>query len=665
MQLSRIVLGFLLVGLCAVVVFADGPADNQYDNVRPVPPKGVVIPPTTKAELEAKLVPLETAIAEFRKIASAESAELLPDVEIYAKAVRVALQYQEFFNAKEFPIAMKLLEQGTKRMNELKANAPSWTKATGLVVRGYRSKLDDSVQPYGLVVPESFTAEPGFPRRLDFWWHGRGENLSELNFIDGRQKSGGEFIAANTFVLHPYGRYCNANKLAGEVDTFECYEHVKKHYAIDPKRIVARGFSMGGAACWQFATHYPTFWCAAAPGAGFAETPEFLNVFQNEKVNPTWYEKKLWSQYNATDYAENLFNLPTVAYSGEVDKQKQAADVMAREMTKVGLTLNHIIGPKTGHSYEKSAKPKINAFIDAAAAKGLRPQPEYRFVTYTLRYNQCGPIEVLGLEKHWEKSRITLKTAREVHEITTSGIREFSIPLSKDAVVTIDGKPVGDFSTLQGISTTVAFRKSAEGWKVSDGATPRLVKRPGLQGPIDDAFLSRFVFVVPTGAAQHPALGAWVKAEAEFAKSQWRSQFRGDVIIKTDAEVTDDDFQNANLILWGDPSSNSVLGKLLPKLPLNWNATTLTVNGVSHDATTHLPVMVYPNPMNPAKYVVLNSGFTFRPYDNLNNARQVPKLPDYAVLDTRTKPNARYAGKVVQAGFFGEQWEWLTNDGEK
>ena len=105
---------------------------------------------------------------------------------------------------------------------------------------------------------------------------------------------------------------------------------------------------MGGAACWQFGVHYPTLWAACAPGAGFSETPEFLRVFQKETVEPTWYEQKLWHIYNATDYCENLFNLPTVAYSGEIDSQKQAADVMAREMKKVGLELTHIIGPKTG-----------------------------------------------------------------------------------------------------------------------------------------------------------------------------------------------------------------------------------------------------------------------------------------------------------------------------
>ena len=67
--------------------------------------------------------------------------------------------------------------------------------------------------------------------------------------------------------------------------------------------------------------------------------------------------------------------------------------------------------------------------------------------------------------------------------------------------------------------------------------------------------------------------------------------------------------------------------------------------------------MIYPNPLNPKRYVVLNSGFTFREYDYLNNARQVPKLPDFAVLDVNTPPSSRLPGKVVTAGFFDEGWK--------
>ncbi|MCA9088084.1 MAG: hypothetical protein KDA90_05540, partial [Planctomycetaceae bacterium] len=74
-------------------------------------------------------------------------------------------------------------------------------------------------------------------------------------------------------------------------------------------------------------------------------------------------------------------------------------------------------------------------------------------------------------------------------------------------------------------------------------------------------------------------------------------------------------------------------------------------------ADGHAPVLIYPNPLNPQKYVVLNSGFTYREYDYLNNARQTPKLPDWAVIDLSVPPNSRWPGKVVGANFFDERWQ--------
>jgi len=73
--------------------------------------------------------------------------------------------------------------------------------------------------------------------------------------------------------------------------------------------------------------------------------------------------------------------------------------------------------------------------------------------------------------------------------------------------------------------------------------------------------------------------------------------------------------------------------------------------------------MIYPNPLNPKKYVVLNSGFTFREFDYLNNARQVPKLPDYAVIDTTIPVNSRTPGGIATAGFFDEKWQVQADGG--
>ena len=71
-----------------------------------------------------------------------------------------------------------------------------------------------------------------------------------------------------------------------------------------------------------------------------------------------------------------------------------------------------------------------------------------------------------------------------------------------------------------------------------------------------------------------------------------------------------------------------------------------------------MPVLISPNPLTPKKYVVLNSGFTFREYDYLNNARQVPKLPDWAILDVDQPTTSRLPAGIVDAGFFSERWQY-------
>ena len=112
----------------------------------------------------------------------------------------------------------------------------------------------------------------------------------------------------------------------------------------------------------------------------------------------------------------------------------------------------------------------------------------------------------------------------------------------------------------------------------------------------------------------------------------------------------DADIAAHNLILWGDPSSNSLIARIAAKLPVQWDKGAVRVGSESFGAGHHVPVLIYPNPLNPKRYIVLNSGFTFREFDYLNNARQVPKLPDFAVIDIDVPVSARAAGGVVDGG---------------
>jgi hypothetical protein len=627
-----------------------------------VPPPGIEVPAADRAELEAGLQRLDAATG------SLQGNPLLPDVLIYREAVRYALKYNEFFSPGEIAKAKTLLQEGEERARQLSQGHAPWTSATGLVVRGYVSKIDRSVQPYGLVMPASYSPLAPHRWRLDTWFHGRNETLSEINFLADREKNPGEFTPRDAIVLHLYGRFCNASKLAGEVDLFEALDAVKRQYAIDENRILMRGFSMGGASAWHFGVHFAGLWAAVAPGAGFSETAEFLHLNLTGANAPPKWEQQLFHLYDATDYAVNLYNTATVAYNGEIDPQKQAADAMERAMTEEGLRLIRIVGPQTPHRYHPDAKIQIEKMLDAIAGRGRDPYPlKVRFTTWTLAYNQMKWLTVDGLDKHWERARLNAEIiGGNSVNVESANVNAFTIEmgpggcpldLAAKAAVTIDGQKLTAPGPMSDRSWTAHFRKSGSQWSfAATDVAAGLRKQHGLQGPVDDAFLDSFIFVTPTGEPLAPGTAKWVTAEEQHAIAEWRRQFRGEAQVRQDKDVSDADIAASNLILWGDPGSNRVLARIADRLPVKWSAESVIAGNERFPAATHAPILIYPNPLNPKKYVVLNSGFTFREFDYLNNARQIPKLPDYAVVDTTTPPNDRYPGKIVLAGFFDENW---------
>jgi hypothetical protein len=625
--------------------------------VKSIPPSGNEIDPKDRAELEAGVADLGRQIDALRQatVVRAETTSLLPDVQIYHNAVRYPLAYNEQI---AIPAARAALAEGMRRAVALRDGKPDWVNATG--PRGYVSRIDGSVQPYLLVVPRDSSAADSKPRRLDFFCHGRDENLTELKFLSGKVPPN----AGDHFLVNLYGRFCNANKFAGEIDLLEVLESMKRRHPIDGNRVVVTGFSMGGASCWQFAVHYTDLFAAASPGAGFSETKHFLRL-PNEGSDAPWYQRKLWHLYDCTDYAANLFNLPTIAYAGELDGQKQASDEMEAAMKAEGLTLERLIGPGTRHEYHRETRQELDRRLSAYAARGRNPvPPKVRFTTWTLRYNRMYWLTVDALERHWERARVDAEVSGHAITARTQNVSAitFSVPAAGKAVtVVIDGTTV---AAPADASSAVHLAKARAGWHVAPaGEDSQLRKRHGLQGPIDDAFLDGFVFVTPTGKPLNENIGKWVAAESDHAIRHWQKQFRGEARVRRDEEVTDGDVADSNMVLWGDPSSNKVLARIADKLPVRWTAHSVTAGEKQFAAASHVPVLVYPNPLNPRRYVVLNSGFTFREFDYLNNARQVPKLPDYAIIDTGVAPDARSPGGVVAAGFFDERWQLRPDDG--
>lgn len=683
---------FALLSLLTLFVFTPPlrAADPLPLIPRVLPPVGIVLPAKQKQVLYAKVEQLEKEMAEFDPRIENRDRENMKyryfaDVAIFPKAVRYALDYDEFYQKSDAAEAEKLLEMGRQRLAELKKGGPeaednaigsllfmtnlSWRKQKGLVVRGYLSSLDNSVQPYGVYVPESLETTKDKP--LYVWLHGRNEKGTDMQFLFERMKSKGKFALEDGVTVHPFGRYCNAFKFMGENDVHAATSAAFNEYQTDFFKQVLMGFSMGGAGCWHLAARDPLRYCAAAPGAGFVESRIFLGIRDDQL--PPWYEQKLWSWYDVPGYTQNLFNIPVIAYSGEKDKQKQAADIMEAEYAKYGKKLNYVIGKGMGHDYDQASLEQIAAFVQQVHQQ---PRP---IVTMEMDYQSAkigltsssfiGAIPFFGARivahhEEWSPNeahfKITGDTKNQTITFTTKNIRMLATKGNGDVI--INGHKFANDPDSAGFELsldqqTITPLKTKE-WH----AKSKQLKHEQLSGTIDDAFCGGgrpVLFVKPTGKSKHPAIQAWVEHEMQYQIDRWRRCFRGDLPVKNDNEVTVQDIKSKNLILWGDPDSNSLSKKYAAQFPIGWNAEQISAGEAKYDVAKHVPVGIYPNPDSHFTYFVLNSGPTFRDEHDRNNANQTPKLPDWAVIDVTTPADGKSPGRVVNAGFFDNNWKFV------
>ena len=218
-------LPFFLAGAC----LAQAPDANQLERI------------------QSQLGLLESLITR-----SKAPADLRADVAIYAKAAHWILRHPEEFYKPEYKEQLaSILDRGTNRAAELAQGSASWARQTGRLSRAYVSRVDGSLQPYGVIIPESY--DPSKPTRLDVVLHGRAAQMNEVNFLFAHDSPKPVPSEQKQIVLEVFGRTNNAYRWAGETDVFEAIESVRSRYNVDPDRVVLRGFSMGGAGAWHIA----------------------------------------------------------------------------------------------------------------------------------------------------------------------------------------------------------------------------------------------------------------------------------------------------------------------------------------------------------------------------------------------------------------------------
>ncbi len=601
-----------------------------------------------------------------------------PDVDVFADGVWHALRFDTSFTKAD----VQAMERAGKRFTErLDAKSKPWTTKHGKVVRGFHSAIDGSVQPYGVIIPKSYDGTK--PMRLDVVLHGSSKpvGMSELRFIarfDEGDLEKGNAPDVDFIELHPLGRVENCYRWAGETDVFEAIEAVCRNYKIDRDRIVLRGMSMGASGTWHLGLKHPSRFVALGPYCGYVDTHRFSETpipgFIKVGPLPVHQERGL-HMLDSIDYAANAGVVPAIAAIGDKDVFFQSHVHMKEVMAKEGLEMVNLISPGTGHTIDPVTHREQMRRIGEHVAKGLdHARKALRFVTWTLKYNRCHWLELLALGEHYERAEIIAKAAEDgsVEVSLAKNITQFAIHppmlVSPNAKVRIAGAEITLPKRTASEPQALVFALEQGKWKF---AGPRASvaltgKRPGVQGPIDDAFASPFLCVRGTGTPWNSAVGAWADASLRRFAYEFARYMRGDLPVKNDTDVTEADVRTKHLILFGDPGSNPWIAKALPKLPLTWTRDTVKLGTESYAAKDHAPVLINASPFPGAgdHYVVINSGHTFHEKEFAAfNYLLFPRHGDWAVMKLSAGAEAWKPGtptfpeEAVRAGYFNEAWK--------
>jgi hypothetical protein len=636
--------------------------DVPMARFRPANNKPYAPTPEEKRQITAKTEQLGAMIRVLRERHADE--DLLADVEIYHSAARWIMEFpDEFFNQAAVGSTLAVLEEGVQRAGEMQSGKTPWTTAKGRVSRGYRSAVDGSVQPYRVIVPESYDGSRPYP--LCVYLHGRAVTTYEVNFLRATVRpvaASAEPPDRNWIQLDIYGRGNNTYQWPGETDVFEAMESVKSRYKIDGERILLKGFSMGGAGVWHIGLHYPSVWAAIEAGAGDTRSQRY--AVQDQLAPHQQAMTRIFDYMFA--WALNATNAPFVAYVGEIDNGFDKHIAVREQLVREGIhfqgelyrgytgvevpTIRFLVAAGTPHRTPPEYRKMLDEFDREGVARGRKSPERVRFVTYTTRYNTAHWVTVDGLGRHYERADVDAKRneGRTQFEIATHNVMRLILRETEH----VEGLRIDGQELRVKAAAEVALTKWNGRWEEATGET-ELRKRHGLQGPIDDAFLGPFLIVRPTGIPWNAAANAHAMRMLEVFERRYRLAYRGHPRVKVDRNVSEEDLKKYNLVLFGDPGSNHWIGRLNGKLPLEWTKESVAFGAHRFAAAESVPAMIYPNPLSPDKYVVVNSGLTADWWDWAGD-HPTAQLGDFAVL--KVKDNAE-SPAVQFAGVFDEEWK--------
>lgn len=546
--------------------------------------------------------------------------------------------------------------------SRLRAGEPAAFPRGQSFLRGYYAALDGTFQPYSVNIPQSYDGTRPYPVIVSLHGH--------MGFRPFQCVGAPAYEGALS--VRPEGRGATDYMYVGEDDVLAVLREVRSIYNVDGERIYLTGSSMGATGCWNLAVHYPDLFAGIVPIAGNAD-------------HRAWEQRWAWNQgglsrhaelrsflhaaFSPVSYAENLehCNIAIVHGTGDQVVPVEHARSMAARLRELGYTFEYLEFPGAGHG----GFPAWAA--DYALAKVFgRPPAEVparlRHRTASLRENGAWWVRVDRLDSPVRFAEVRAELpAGGVAELRTDNVSALAVLAGRAPApvqgVRVDGAEFAVPADVEG--GELALEKWGGTWRVA--SEHGLAKRKGLSGPLGDVLRDPFLVVLGTASDSELHKDICQREATRFA-ADWQERYGEAPRLKADAELTEQDVSDYNLLLFGGPSANSVTARLMPRLPVRVEGDAVVV-GEERYAGDDVGLMAcYPNPENPQRMVAVVAGTTpaalYQAYDRTGlwfdwGIYDKYKWFDYAVYDSRTAGPESF----LTVGFFDNLWQLAPQGG--
>lgn len=192
-----------------------------------------------------------------------------------------------------------------------------------------------------------------------------------------------------------------------------------------------------------------------------------------------------------------------------------------------------------------------------------------------------------------------------------------------------------------GVPRDMALLQGQAKLTLAEFSSGPLNKRPGLEGGLSRLITTPFAVVVGT-TSRDPVMQQRCQAKADAFVRLWRQWQHVSARVFRDDQITDEEQRRYSLLLIGGPSDNRITRQLSPHLPLKVARDGFTIDGRKYAATNSVVQMIYPNPLQPNRYVMIVAGTSSEGL--------------YFWIPALWHPSA---------GFPTSYWDWTITDGRR